>query len=237
MLNNENAPQIVPTDWWTEYVVDPNNPKEQIGVDYVKWVKKGTNGNAATCEKVARYMAKTDAHGNVIREAALEWSVLEPYYKAWKEGEEIPEIGTPLAAWPGASVQLVEALKKYKIKTVEDFAMSVDAALGGIPIPNIGQLRRTAHAFLEAQRTTSQVEAALTAKDGIIDALKADMAEMREMMHQMQVNGGVPAAPPGTVLVAPNELPPPPAAPPGTVPQVAPADGVEFNRETPIPLG
>jgi hypothetical protein len=31
---------------------------------------------------------------------AARWSIVEPAYKAWKKGEEVPENGTPLAHGP-----------------------------------------------------------------------------------------------------------------------------------------
>jgi hypothetical protein len=36
--------------------------------------------------------------------------VLKPYYDNWKAGQAAPVNGTPLAAWPGATPQLVKAL-------------------------------------------------------------------------------------------------------------------------------
>lgn len=173
---NDRTPAIRPIEFWTDWENDPRNPGQKIGHEWVRWVKIGETNGPTTAEKVARLQ------GNKARNRgpALEWEVIEPYYKAWKEGQEPPVDGTALAAWPGASKALVEALADRKIKTVEDFATMPDHEMAKIPIPNIRFLWSSAKNFLKAQEGASAMEAALSQRDNEIEALKRQMADLME---------------------------------------------------------
>lgn len=176
MPEADRTPAIRPLKFWTDWENDPENPGQKRPVDYVEWHKVGTSIPATNVEKVPRLMPNREKG----RPAALEWPALEPYYEAWKKAEEPPEIGTPLAAWPGASPALVEALKNFKIKTVEDFAGMEDAEVSKIRLPNARQFWAQAKAFLQAQGDASKVEAALASRDSEIEELKRQIAEMKE---------------------------------------------------------
>ena len=113
------------------------------------WLKKGQQ-NPSTIEcKVVR----------MPKFYALEWQVLEPHYKRWKEGQTAPIDGTPLAAWPGATPQLVKALEPFNIRSLEDLTRMEDASVSRIAIPGLRGKIQHAKAFLEAQATTSGVSA------------------------------------------------------------------------------
>jgi hypothetical protein len=78
------------------------------------------------------------------------WSMIAPKYDAWKTGNEIPEYGTPLAAWPGVNQAQAEVFKAMGVRTVEEVAAIPDGILSRVPLPNTRDLVKQAKAFLEA---------------------------------------------------------------------------------------
>ena len=84
---------------------------------------------------------------NLMRQ---KWDQIEPAYKAWKEGNEIPVNGTPLGAWPGINNAQAQAFLAKGIRTVEAVATLPDSAARSISLPNVRDLVKQAQAFLEA---------------------------------------------------------------------------------------
>lgn len=176
-MNDRTTPSIRVLRFWTEYDPDPSGSGEMRGRDKVEWAKIGDSTGASTVALIAQLAPKPPK-----RPAALEWQVVEPAYKAWKANQEIPETGTPLAAWPGADHGLVEALKKVNVKTVEDFAAVPDHALAGIPIPDLRRRKKAAEDFLLAQGDVSRVQAELSERDARLERQEREMAEMRDQI-------------------------------------------------------
>lgn len=50
-------------------------------------------------------------------------------YKAWKEGQEIPENGHPVVNWPAASPAQVKTLLAAGVRTLEDLAVANEEVL------------------------------------------------------------------------------------------------------------
>lgn len=103
------------------------------------------------------------------------WSVIGPAYEAWKKGMEIPETGTPLAAWAGVTREQAELLKKIGILTVEDFSTVEDNKLNRIPLPNARALRDAARKFGDGSDASG-----LAAK---MTELEAQNAALREQFE------------------------------------------------------
>ncbi len=79
------------------------------------------------------------------------WSVIEPKYKAWKAGREIPDDGTPLGAWSGCTSDQADYLRKLGLVTVEQVANMNEATISKIPFPDPRGFRAMAKAFVEAK--------------------------------------------------------------------------------------
>ncbi len=116
------------------------------------------------------------------------WEVFEPYYEAWKKGQEMPETGTPLGAWPSLDAEQVAAFKMAGIRTVEDVAAMNDRQKSQVKLPGLTRLQQEARTFMDAkdsravelelQQLRDQV-AALTAareEDYGRDAVPVEMA-------------------------------------------------------------
>lgn len=110
------------------------------------------------------------------QDMAAKWSVIGPAYRAWKDGNEIPEHGTPLAAWSGVTPEIAGILKSMGIKTVEDVVSMGDGALAQIKFPNARQLPKLAAEYL------SGTDAA--ARDAENAELKERLAAMEEMLKE-----------------------------------------------------
>lgn len=175
---SDQTPTIRALKFWLEYETDPSNPNEKKAVEWVEWVKIGTSNGASNCVKVARLMANPAKN----RLEAMEWPMLEGAYKAWKKGEEPPVSGTPLAAWPGATPALIEALKGFDVKTIEDFIGMPDHEVAKIRIPNIRHMWETAREFMKSREGTNQIEAALAERDAENADLKVQMDELKAQM-------------------------------------------------------
>lgn len=219
-----DAAQFIPNDrdqeqvailvkrFWTKYVDDPENPGKKIGRDWVEWVKIGDAMSSTTREAVDRLRprmrpARTykNVHGveqiigakNVP--ARPEWEAIERHYEAWKKGEEMPVDGTPLAAWPGASKEFADELRKLNILTVEDFAEASDTIHSRLSIPGLRDLQKAAKQFIVAQGTTAQTQAELQKRDSEIETLRLQIAELRATIT------GQASAPEGVELIGQSE--------------------------------
>jgi hypothetical protein len=151
MSSTDRLPSIVPLKFWKEY--EPQTDGSIKEIEMVEWVRKGSQ-NATTIEKISR-MSKRDINGN----ANPNWHAIKPFYESWKEGQEAPVNGTPLAAWPGATPHLVKALEPYHVRSVEDLADLTDGTMARIPLPGIRGYRDNAKAYVTAMSTTAPVAA------------------------------------------------------------------------------
>jgi len=107
------------------------------------------------------------------------WSVIEPAYKAWKAGTEIPENGTPLAAWSGVSPDIATLLRNMSIRTVEDVRDMSESAFTKLPVPNARKLPQLAREFLEGADSAT--------KDARIADMEERMAAMADMLEAQKV--------------------------------------------------
>lgn len=109
-----------------------------------------------------------------LKMAALRyiWGQIEPHYLAWKEGNELPESGTALAAWGGVTGSQIAALKGVGIQTVEDLAGLSDSNMKAV-LPNMRDLRTMARQWMEGRPQAEQA-----AKMAELEAQNAAMMEM-----------------------------------------------------------
>lgn len=177
-------PAIVPVKFWTEYEPDLSDPGNHVAVDWVEWVKVGDRSQSSTQERISRLMPRKDKRTG--REtAAIEWAALGPRYEHWKKNQEITVTGTPLEAWPAATPNLVEALRKINVRSVEDFATAPRDSLKGLPFPDLPRMQKTAIAFLEAAGDRSKIAAELASRDQTIETQRADIEDLKKQVAEM----------------------------------------------------
>jgi hypothetical protein len=181
---------IRPTKFEYIFSTDPGDPEKTISKVRVWWVKVGTLSTSETSEMVNRLMGRPAKDGKDAIMPAPEWAAIEPYYEAWLKQEEPPSTGTPLAAWPGCTKALIEALKPYRVKTVEDFANLVDHEVSKIRIPGIRGIWQNAKNFLTARDNFSEVAAEMEKKDTEISGLRGEMSDLRDQIEKL-VQAGI----------------------------------------------
>lgn len=119
-----------------------------------------------------------DVKGSLTYQALLgRWSVIGPKYEEWKRGNEIPDDGTPLAAWAAITPEIAALLKQKGVRTIEDVAsMSVEVA-AKLPMPNARRLPELAQTYLKGAEDSALAEENAN--------LKERMAAMEEMLAEM----------------------------------------------------
>ena len=97
------------------------------------------------------------------------WQHVEPAYEAWCNGQALPEHGTPIAAWAGATPEIAEMLAQFQIRTVEDVRDMSDTLVQSVPVPGMRDLRKAAGEWLAGKNVVemgdkvAQLEAQLAA--------------------------------------------------------------------------
>lgn len=84
-------------------------------------------------------------------------------YKAWKDGEALPDSGTPIKGWPVLGPAAQQELISMGIRTVEDLAALPDPELRNIGIGAISY-KQKATAWLEAAAGPGKVAEQLAAQ-------------------------------------------------------------------------
>lgn len=156
-------------DFRTEY---------KTGKEPRDWVKIAPTGEAFDRTQVwhqVEHLRPSDKlrNGAMADKMRKRWEIIEPAYEAWKRGEEVPENGTPLAAWPGVNQDQTKFLRAKGIVSVEQVAEMSDSTVESLPFPGRRELPRLAKAFLEAQ------------KDADLAAKNADLQERLEAMEAL----------------------------------------------------
>lgn len=136
----------------------------------------------STWEKVQRLqppaVIENDESGLKMAALRSQWAQIEPHYLAWKSGQEIPEHGTPLGAWPALDQAQAQVLRSAGYKTIEDVASATENQLARPVLPHLRELKRQAAVYLEGRDKAAQ--------QAEIEALKEQNAAMLEMLAEMQ---------------------------------------------------
>lgn len=162
-FKTEYRPNREPVDW---VLVGP------VGADFDKTQTWHRVSKIRPPDTTDENYKKSDTYLDM----AAKWSIIGPAYDAWKSGEELPEDGTPLAAWPGVSKDQAEALKSVGINTVEAVRDMPEDMKGKLKMPNIHQLPKLAGDYLEG--------ASAAQKDAEIADMREKMAAMEEMLKE-----------------------------------------------------
>lgn len=138
----------------------------------------------STWERVARLMPPSEIEnhdgGDKLKALQAQWAQIEPAYRAWKAGNEIPEDGTPLGAWPALDQDQAAALRTVGFRTVEDVANATENQLARPPLPQMRDLQRQAKLFLDG-RGKAELEEKLR-------RLEEQNAAMLEMLAERDVD-------------------------------------------------
>lgn len=126
--------------------------------------------------KDVRPPANLDRDSPSAQAMLARWSVIEPAYNAWKAGMDVPEGGTPLAAWSGVTPEQTEVLVRMGIKTVEDVAAMTEGAVKRLPWPNARKTPELAKAFLDSRVGSAQAEE--------LALMRERVAAMEEMLAE-----------------------------------------------------
>lgn len=160
-------------------------------VDWVHLTNRGAFSENGQLTHSTWRMVKTlvppenvDNEGKVLAMRYV-WDAVGPAYEAWKAGNEMPETGTPLAAWSGVSAAQAEVFKRAGARTIEDIASLGDDIIGKIPLPNARDIKRQAAAWLES-RSSEEMAAKVTEMEDkynaaleMIEAMRAEKDEAK----------------------------------------------------------
>ncbi len=154
--------------------------------DPVDWVLLAPRGAAYTSTRTWMRMKDVTPPTNVDSNLAesetyqamiARWLLIEPAYAAWKEGQDIPESGTPLESWSGVSPAQVAFLKGMAIRTVEDVAAMNEQSITACRWPNARRLPEMAQDYLSGADVTALQES-LAEKDERIAAMEEMLKEI-----------------------------------------------------------
>ncbi len=100
------------------------------------------------------------------------------HYAAFKAKDDDFLVGTPLDVWPAINRSLVEELKHFNVRTVEQLADLADSHAQNFMA--IGKLKTRAKLFLEASKdsaVTERMQSELEIRDNEIETLKLAVTE------------------------------------------------------------
>jgi hypothetical protein len=136
----------------------------------------------STWERISALKPKDgmDQENEGLKLAAMRsrWAQIEPAYLAWKAGQDVPETGTALGAWPGVTPEEATALRSVGIRSVEEVANAPESILARPPLPNMRYLQAQAKEWLAGRG-----EAALMHD---VASLKEQNDALRQMLIEMQ---------------------------------------------------
>jgi hypothetical protein len=115
-------------------------------------------------------------------------------YKAFCEGEEVPEDGTPLRSWPQISKGQVAACTSIHLRTVEDLAAANEEAINRLGMGGRA-LKQAAQAWLAAARGQGAAAAQITALQTEKDALVARNVALEARIARLEALAGAAVAP------------------------------------------
>jgi len=170
--------QIRIVKFWTKY--PPNRPP----VDMVEYCAPGMAQKSTTVARISdlnRVRHNADGDDTAGQTALRRWQMIEPAYAAWKQGQTLPDHGTPLAAWPGISSEQAEVFRTFGFKSVEDIAEATSSVITRVQLPGVMDIQANAKRFL-ASFDQNRVASNLAEKDQQIATLTDQLEELRQMI-------------------------------------------------------
>lgn len=124
-----------------------------------------------------------DDEGKKMDFMRFRWAMIERAYDAWKDGIEIPEEGTSLAAWPALNAAQVNAFRNVGLRTVEAVATMPDTLIAKVALPSVREIKRQAAIYIEA-KATSGTASRLSDLEASNAALQEQLAAAMELLEQ-----------------------------------------------------
>lgn len=169
--------------FYTVYEDDPKNPGTTRQRDMVEYGPIGQAGRTHVVERIdilSKVQKVAGANPSIIA-AKVMWDFIRPRYEAWKNNQDLPETGTPLAAWNHLTPAQAEILRVNGIRSVEDVSVLTDAHFNRIPIPNLRSIVEAAKKFIDSS-DVNKFAAEMKSKDETIAALTARIDQLAEIV-------------------------------------------------------
>lgn len=130
-----------------------------------------------------------------LKQMPQEWYVaFKGAYDAWKEGEELPEQGTPIKGWPVLSPGAQRTLIAAGIRTVEDLAELPDSEFSAVGTGAMGY-KQKAKAWLVAAEGTgkaaAQIEALTVQVAELVALTKSQAAALAELQKKQPASAPI----------------------------------------------
>lgn len=171
--------------FYTKYITRNGKTVPEDMVEYCAIGQAQRTTTPAYISQLRRVRSDFDADDVAGRLAFERWEAIRPAYEAWKKGQEIPDSGHPLGAWPGITPEQADVLRTAGLRSVEDVAAASDGVMSRVQLPNARGLRDLAAKFLEA-RDAQKVADRMSERDLEVLTLKEQLEEMRQLMLAQQ---------------------------------------------------
>lgn len=162
--------------------------KRVMNREPVEWVVFGPIGNAniRNTERIKHMIPDPAKIGNDPdgkRHAFMKarWEQIEPAYRAWKEGQEIPLNGTPLAVWPGVTPEQIDVFRQFSVRTVEEVAALTETQMEKIRLPNMREMKAQASLFMQNMDRSQSAEEQMR-MNATMEAMSDRMAQLEEAL-------------------------------------------------------
>lgn len=151
--------------------------------DMVEYGPIGQAGRTQVTERIdiISSVQKVAGANPAVQAARVMWEFIKPRYDAWKANQDLPETGTPLAAWNHLTQAQAEILRVNGIRSVDDVALLTDAHFNRIPIPNLRSITEAAKKFMD-NKDVNKFTAEMQSKDEMIAALTARLDQLAQMV-------------------------------------------------------
>lgn len=172
--------------FYTVYEDDPRNPGTMRDRDMVEYGPIGQGARTRAVERIdilSKAQKVAGANPSSVAAQAL-WAHIKPRYEAWKNNQELPETGTPLAAWNHLTATQAEYLRVNGVRSVEDVAQLTDTHIHQFKIHNLRSIIEAAKKFVDST-DVNKFAGELKSKDEQLAAANARIDQMAEMMAKL----------------------------------------------------
>lgn len=163
---------------------EPNTPEY-----WVKYVNRGMPQSAATEDRM-RHMDPDNLKlpdgadgGEKLAFLQHRWSQIKPAFDAWISGQQMPEYGIPLGAWPGVNPDQVKALMAAGLRSVEDVRDMHENTIVKVRLPNVRDLKKLAAMYIDGLGAKEAVERE-NARDAKIAGLEEQLAAAMALLEE-----------------------------------------------------
>jgi hypothetical protein len=140
---------------------------EYVNVEYVNILTPGDP------KSVPRHKV-TDIHRQMYK----------PWYDAWKQGQVMAPVGTPLEMWPILTPAMVHTLKAVNIFTVEQLAGVADSNIHRIPMGH--DLKNKAVAWLKEKKDVDSFENSRREKEAMAESLRMQDEKIASLQQALE---------------------------------------------------